>query len=79
MPHDPDAIVDKILWYRDNPIELKKVAENGRREALRLYGYEKQVQPRIDILRRELSWSARLDRKATRRPHHDREGQSGVI
>ena len=40
VPHDRDAIVEKILWYRDHPIELKNVAENGRREAICVFRYQ---------------------------------------
>jgi glycosyltransferase involved in cell wall biosynthesis len=55
IPRDVDAVVEKILHHRDRPGELKKLGERARKEALRVYSRERQILPRIEILRSELS------------------------
>ena len=55
VPPDIDECVAKLLWYRLHPAELKKIGESGQKAAARVYSYERQMAPRLEILRRELA------------------------
>jgi glycosyltransferase involved in cell wall biosynthesis len=57
VPHDANAIVEKLSWYRDNPSALRNLAENGKRQAERVYSFQSQLKPRIKILKREMETS----------------------
>lgn len=51
IPRDPAKIVDLVEHYYNNPQELIDLAENGRNKALDLYSYEKQLLPRIELIK----------------------------
>jgi len=57
VPHNVEAIVDRISWYRNNPIALRDLACKGRQAAQRIYSFEAQIAPRLEILRREMKQS----------------------
>ncbi|MGO4683900.1 class I SAM-dependent methyltransferase [Hyphomicrobium sp. 2TAF46] len=54
VPHDADVIVERLMWYRNNPAALRNIAEAGKKRALEVYSFESQIKPRIDILKREI-------------------------
>jgi glycosyltransferase involved in cell wall biosynthesis len=56
---DIDDCVAKLLWYRMRPAELKNVGESGQKAAARVYSYECQMAPRLEILRREMAASSK--------------------
>ena len=58
VPHDTNAIVEKLSWYRDNPAALRDLAESGKRQAERVYNFQSQLAPRIEILEREMNRSS---------------------
>lgn len=57
VPHDADVIVERLMWYRNNPAALRNIAEAGKNRALEVYSFESQIKPRIDILNREIERS----------------------
>lgn len=59
VPSDVDECVEKLLWYRMRPSELKNVGESGQKAAARVYSYERQMVPRLEILRREIAASSK--------------------
>jgi glycosyltransferase involved in cell wall biosynthesis len=52
----PDVldIVETIMYYYENPAELRAVAENGFRRIRTVYNFENQISPRIQIIEQEL-------------------------
>lgn len=54
VPHNAGKIVDIIEKLYENPSSIKAIGEKGREKVLDLYGYEKQMIPRIRILEEEL-------------------------
>src|SRR5262249_12043833 len=60
VPHDVSSIVDKISWYYRNPSELRSVAESGKLRAQQVYSFERQVKPRLKILKKEISADIRM-------------------
>ena len=55
IPHNPEQITEVIMHYYDNPEELKAISENGRVKILKLYSYESQIKPRIELLKKEIA------------------------
>ncbi len=49
-----DDILNKIEYYYNNPNELELIAENGRMLCKKLYSFESQMKPRIEILNKEI-------------------------
>ncbi len=50
IDHNADNIVNKINYYYNHPKELKQLGNNGSIAIKKLYDYEHQIKPRIDIL-----------------------------
>jgi glycosyltransferase involved in cell wall biosynthesis len=55
IPHNTDEIVKKIEYYYKNPATLKAIAENGCQRIKDLYSFDKQLAPRIALLKKEIS------------------------
>ena len=55
IKHDVDDICKKIEYYFKHIDELKKIAVNGRKKILDIYGYEKQIKRRIDLLNKTIN------------------------
>ena len=49
IPHDAVQIVDIIESYYHDPEKLKRVAENGCRKIKKIFSYEAQILPRINM------------------------------
>lgn len=49
-----DDIVNKIKYYYDNPNKLKDIGEKGSAAIKKIYDYEHQIKPRINILNKVL-------------------------
>lgn len=54
VPHNAVKIVDIIKKLYENPSSIEAIGKRGREKVLDLYGYEKQMIPRIRILEEEL-------------------------
>ncbi|MYL85443.1 glycosyltransferase, partial [Desulfovibrio aerotolerans] len=54
---DADLIIALIEYYRVNPDKLRSLAMRGREALLRLYSFEQQMVPRIELLKDELKRS----------------------
>jgi len=52
--HNAPQIVSVIENYYNNPQKLKALAENGCRKIKKLYSYNAQILPRINIINKEL-------------------------
>jgi spore maturation protein CgeB len=50
IPHDSEKIIKIILQLHANPAQLKKIAMNGAKKIRKLYNYENQIAPRINII-----------------------------
>ncbi len=50
IPHDSEAIVNRINDLYSNPEKLREIAENGSTKIREIYSYENQLSPRIKIL-----------------------------
>lgn len=57
VPHNVDAIVEKLSWYRSHPHALRELARKGRSQAVQVYSHEAQIAPRLAILNREIAAS----------------------
>lgn len=55
VPHNAEQIAEIIIHYHGNPEELKAISENGREKILKLYSYESQIKPRIELLKNEIT------------------------
>ena len=55
IPHNAEQITEIIMHYYDNPEELKAISDNGREKILKLYSYENQIKPRIELLKKEIA------------------------
>ncbi len=51
VKHDVNDIVKKISYYINNPNKLRRVAERGYNKSNTLYSFNKQMKPRLDLLR----------------------------
>jgi hypothetical protein len=51
--------VDILEGYYANPEKLKAISENGCRKIKRLYSYESQILPRINILKEQIEQAAK--------------------
>lgn len=51
IPHDSSKIVNMVEYYYENPTKLADLAINGRKRILDLFSYEKQLMPRINLLK----------------------------
>lgn len=54
IKNDVNDIVEKIVWLHKNPEKIKEIAKNTRDKIIDLYSFEKQMKPRIDLIRKEL-------------------------
>lgn len=54
ISNKPNEIVEEIMYYYNNPVELKKICNNGRKKIIELYSFEKQIISRINLLTAEL-------------------------
>ena len=59
VPHDVETIVERLSWYRDHPEALRDLARNGRKQAVRVYGFEAQIAPRLALLQKEIAAARR--------------------
>lgn len=50
IEHDVEDIVGKIEYYINNPAELKDICKNGHERVKKLYCYNAQIKPRLQIL-----------------------------
>jgi glycosyltransferase involved in cell wall biosynthesis len=50
ISHEPDEIASTVEFYLEHPEELTKIGKNGRQKVKDLYGYEKQIKPRVTLL-----------------------------
>lgn len=50
IEHDVDSIIEMIYFYYDNPLKLKELGENGSKAIKRIYSYDNQIKPRIELL-----------------------------
>lgn len=50
IKHDVNDICKKILYYCEHVDELHKIGKNGRKKIKKLYSYEAQINPRIEII-----------------------------
>jgi len=57
VPHNADKITEMIENYYQNPQKLREIAINGREKIIKLYGYEAQLLPRVQLLRDEINSS----------------------
>lgn len=49
-PADPIALIKAIQWYLDHPAELHDMGEAGRQQILKVWNYETQFQPILELL-----------------------------
>ncbi|QFR34840.1 glycosyltransferase [Ancylobacter sp. TS-1] len=54
VPHEIEAIVDRLSWYREHPDALRALGSNGRARAAQVYGFEAQLAPRLALLQQEI-------------------------
>ncbi|MDQ0346231.1 glycosyltransferase [Ancylobacter vacuolatus] len=54
VPHEVEAIVEKVSWYRAHPSALRELARSGRVAAERVYGFDAQLAPRLALLHRQI-------------------------
>ncbi len=54
IPHNAKTITSMIEAYYYNPHKLKAISENGSRTIKRLFGFEAQMLPRINLLKKEI-------------------------
>jgi len=52
---DPNEIVDKVLYYYNNPERLYSLSEKGKLQIQSIYNLESQMNPRIDIINKAIS------------------------
>ncbi|MEG2021473.1 MAG: glycosyltransferase, partial [Oscillospiraceae bacterium] len=57
IPHNANEIMHLIEYYLHEPEKLKTLKQNGAKAVRRIYGFEKQMTPRIEVLRKELKWA----------------------
>lgn len=55
IKNEVNDIAKKIERLYKNPRELKRIALNTRKHILELYSFEKQMKPRIDVIRKVLN------------------------
>lgn len=55
IEHDVAYIVERINYYYHNPDKLLTLAQNGRKRIQKLYSYDTQMKPRIQLLEDEIS------------------------
>lgn len=55
VDYDASDIVEKIERYYWNPYDLKKLCEKGCEKVKELYSYEKQVEPRLNVLKKAIN------------------------
>lgn len=55
ISNDARKNADIILHYYNNPKELKAICESGCEKIKKLYSYETQIQPRIELLKNEIA------------------------
>ena len=55
ISNDARKNADIILHYYNNPKELKAICEGGCEKIKKLYSYETQIQPRIELLKNEIA------------------------
>jgi len=54
IEHDVDNIVNRIDYYYHHPNELKKLGQNGSNSIKKVYGYDRQIKSRIEVLNKVL-------------------------
>ena len=54
ITRDGDGIAARIEFYADDREALRRLSEAGRRAILREYSFERQMRPRLDLLRAQL-------------------------
>lgn len=62
LEYNIDAIVDKIFEYYKNPVKLKMVGEKGCMQIQKIYGFNSQIQPRVNLLN-NLIKSQKMEKK----------------
>lgn len=55
IPHNATEIVDIINKYYNSPVELKQICENGQNKLLKIFSYDNQIKPRIEMLKDEIN------------------------
>lgn len=55
LPESIDEMIEKIEYYYANPVLLKNIGENGQKRIRELYSFEKQLAPRIALLKEEIA------------------------
>lgn len=50
IEHDVEYIVSRVEYYYNNPLELTRLAEKGKEKVNRIYSYDSQMKPRINVL-----------------------------
>lgn len=63
IPHETENIVSIVKDYYHNPEKLRYISENGRKKILQLFGYEAQILPRINLLKKEIELSEQNKRE----------------
>ena len=64
IEHNVSKIVEKIDFYYNHPELLKNIGENGYLAIKKIYGYESQIKPRIQLLQDELAKPFYVDEEA---------------
>ena len=54
ISHDQKEIVEKIKYYFEHPDVLRTIAQNGRQKVNMLYGYNAQILPRINLIKKKI-------------------------
>lgn len=52
LKHSTDDIVEKIEYYLNNPKKLKSIGEKGKIKSEKIYSYESQMAPRLELLQK---------------------------
>lgn len=55
IKHNVHSIVNKLEYYIENPDKLQSICEGGYKKTNILYSYEKQMKPRIRLLKRAIN------------------------
>lgn len=58
VPPDVDIIIDRMEYFYNNPGKLKDIGEKGSEKIKELYNFDKQILPRINVLREVLKNAA---------------------
>jgi glycosyltransferase involved in cell wall biosynthesis len=53
-PEDPKSIASELQWFLDHPLQANEMGERGRLRIISEWNYEKQFQPVLDVVLREL-------------------------